>query len=182
MYHNGVVVRISKFTSSGLGLLPRRGKYDLLLNVWYSESFVKEKQTPHFIFVVWSALVVGGCLMAAWGRKSYLGPAEISSVVCTWLNSRMGDAGWFVCIASAKSWSAMRGSHQPAFMESPLTIIHMCLPCLPSRWELILICSVPLPPIAGIVLGPLTFSKDKIMLHCSPQMKCQQSFTTEIGY
>ena len=27
------------------------------------------------------------------GRKSYLGLAEISSVVCTWLNSRMGDAG-----------------------------------------------------------------------------------------
>ena len=131
--HNDLVVRMSEFKSSGLGSLPRRGKYDLLLNVWYSESFVKEKQTPHFIFVVWSALVVGGCLMAAWGRKSYLGPAEISSVVCTWLNSRMGDAGWFVCIASAKSWSAMRGSHQPAFMDSLLTIIYMCLPCLPSR-------------------------------------------------
>ena len=43
--------------------------------------------------MVWSALVVGRCLMAAWGRNSYLGPAEISSVVCTWLNSRMGDAG-----------------------------------------------------------------------------------------
>ena len=37
-------------------------------------------------------LIVSGCLMAVWGRKSYLGPAEISSVVCTWLNSRMGDA------------------------------------------------------------------------------------------
>ena len=37
-------------------------------------------------------LIVGGCLMAAWGRKSYLGPAEISFAVCTWLNSRMGDA------------------------------------------------------------------------------------------
>ena len=31
--------------------------------------------------------------MAACGRKSYLGLAEISSVVCTLLNSRMGDAG-----------------------------------------------------------------------------------------
>ena len=38
-------------------------------------------------------LIVGGCLMAAWGRKSYLGPAEILFVVCTRLNSRMGDAG-----------------------------------------------------------------------------------------
>ena len=43
--------------------------------------------------MVWSALVAGSCLMAAWGRNSYLGPAEISSVVCTWLNSRMGGAG-----------------------------------------------------------------------------------------
>ena len=135
MYHNGVVVRISKFTSSGLGLLPRRGKYDLLLNVWYSESFVKEKQTPHFIFVVWSALVVNSLLMATWGRKSYLGPAEISSGVCTWLSSRMGDSGWFVCIASlAKSRSAIRESHQPVFMDNLLTIIYICLPRLPSRW------------------------------------------------
>ena len=131
--HNDLVVRMSEFKSSGLGSLPRRGKYDLLLNVWYSESFVKEKQTPHFIFVVWSALVVGGCLMAAWGRKSYLGPAEISSVVCTWLNSRMGDAGWFVCIASAKSRSVKDSSRQPAFMDSCPTIRHTCLPCLPSR-------------------------------------------------
>ena len=84
---------MSEFKSSGLGSIPQRGKYDLLLNVSYSKSFVKEKQMPHFIFVVWSALVVGGCLMAAWGRKSYLEPAEISSVVCTWLNSRMKDAG-----------------------------------------------------------------------------------------
>ena len=84
---------MSEYKSNGLGLLPRSGKYNLLLNIYYSESFVKENQTPHFIFVVCSALVVAGCLMAAWGRKSYLGPAEISTVVCTWLNSRMGDAG-----------------------------------------------------------------------------------------
>ena len=25
-------------------------------------------------------------------------------------------------------------SHQPAFMDSCLTIIHTCLPCLPNRW------------------------------------------------
>ena len=91
--HNGVVVSIRECKCNGLGSLPRSAKYDLLLNVWNSESFVKEKQTPYFIFVVWSALVVGGCLKAAWGRKSYLGLAEISSVVCTWLNSMMGDAG-----------------------------------------------------------------------------------------
>ena len=84
---------MSEFKSSGLGSIPQRGKYDLLLNASYSKSFVKEKQMPHFIFVVWSALVVGGCLMAVWGKNSHLGPAEISSVVCTWLNSMVRHAG-----------------------------------------------------------------------------------------
>ena len=37
--------------------------------------------TPHFIFLVWSALVVRGSVVATWSRKFYLGPAEISSVV-----------------------------------------------------------------------------------------------------
>ena len=151
MCHTGVVVSMAEFKSSDLGSLPKRDKYDLLLNVWYSEFFVKEKQTSHFIYMVWSALVVGGCLMAAWGRKSYLGPAEISSVVCTWLNSRMGDAGWFVCIASpAKSRRAMRRSHQPAFMDSLLTVIHTCLACLPSRWvNAYMFCTPPSHSVAS---------------------------------
>ena len=138
---NGVVASMLEFQSSSLGLLPRRGKYDLLLNVWYSESFVKEKQTPHFILVVWSALVVGGCFMVAWGRKSYLGPAETSSVVCTRLNSRMGETGWFVCIALGKTLSSKGASPQPAFMDS-------CLTCVYPHYivdKLILICSVPIP-------------------------------------
>ena len=36
---------------------------------------------PNFNFVVWSALVVSEWVVAAWSRKAYLGPAEISSVV-----------------------------------------------------------------------------------------------------
>ena len=35
----------------------------------------------HFIFVVWSALVVSEWVVAAWSRKAYLGSAKISSVV-----------------------------------------------------------------------------------------------------
>ena len=91
--HNGVVVSMSEFKSSGLGRYPDVANMICFSMFWYSECFVKEKQTPYFILVVWSALVVGGCLMTASGRNSYLGTAEISSVVCTWLNSRMGDAG-----------------------------------------------------------------------------------------
>ena len=91
--------------------------------------------------MVWSALVVGGCLIVAWGRKFYLMPAEISSVACTWLNSRIGDEGWFVCIASSKCRSAKGTSRQPAFMDN-------CLICFCPVYlvdKLILICSVPLP-------------------------------------
>ena len=35
-------------------------------------------------------------------------------------------------IASTKSRSIRKASHQPAFMGSCLTVAHMCLPCLPS--------------------------------------------------
>ena len=42
----------------------------------------ERERAPYFvIFVVWSALVVGGWVVAAWGKKSYLGSAEISSTV-----------------------------------------------------------------------------------------------------
>ena len=40
-------------------------------------------RTPHFvIFVVWSAVVVSWWVVAAWGKKSHLGLAEISSIGC----------------------------------------------------------------------------------------------------
>ena len=39
-----------------------------------------EHRMPHFIFVVWSALVVSGWVVAAWSRKSYLGLTETASV------------------------------------------------------------------------------------------------------
>ena len=134
------------------------------------------------------------------GRKSYLGLAEISSVVCTLLNLRMEDAGWFVCIASAKSQSAREASHHPAFMDSFLTIGHMCLPCLPSRWVNCYMFSTPHSHSEAMTIfktwwvwfksyGELVLFwgmniefKDKIMLHCFLEMKCQQVFTTEIGY
>ena len=92
--HNGLVVSIRECKSNDLGSLPRSGKYDLLLNVWNSDSFVKEKQTHYFIFVVWSALVVGGCLMAVWGRKSYLGPAKIGlNLICCVYLVKFKDGG-----------------------------------------------------------------------------------------
>ena len=44
------------------------------------------------IFVDWSALIVKGWVVVAWGRKFCLRPAEISPL-CSWYNSRMGHAG-----------------------------------------------------------------------------------------
>ena len=37
-------------------------------------------------------------------------------------------------IASAKSWSVERASHQPAYLSCCLTISFMCLLCLLTRW------------------------------------------------
>ena len=34
------------------------------------------------IFVGWSALIAGGWLVVAWGRKCCLGPADFTSLVC----------------------------------------------------------------------------------------------------
>lgn len=39
-------------------------------------------QMSHFILMGWSALVVGRWVVGAWCKKSYLGSAEMSSVVC----------------------------------------------------------------------------------------------------
>ena len=84
-----------------------------------------------------------------------------------------------MCIASGKSRSEKGAFCQPAFMDS-------CLTCLFPVYlvdKLILICSVPLPfSHSGASSGSFNVFKDKIMLHCSAEMKCQQGFTTEIGY
>ena len=168
------------------GIVSPKGEIWFAFNVWYSESFAKENNggrhiTPHFIFMVWSAVVVGGWLMVAWGRKSYLGPAEISSIVCDWLNSKMRDAGWFACICLAKP--GVRWEHviiQLSWIAAWLVVTWVCPVYLVDK--LIVICFVPLPPIVALTVAPLTFFKDNIMLHYSPEMKCHQGFTTKIGY
>ena len=88
---------------------------------------------------------------------------------------------------------------QPVFMDSCLTISHMCLPCLPSRWvSPYVLC----PLFIELVVVLLTFFwvwfqfygnmllcsgmgmefKDKVMLHCFREMGCQQGFTAGIWY
>ena len=41
----------------------------------------RDRRSYFVIFVVWSALIVGGCVVVAWGRKSCLWLAAISSFV-----------------------------------------------------------------------------------------------------
>ena len=56
--------------------------FDMVKLMWKKQWGRERDRAPHFvIFVVWSALVVGGWVVAAWGKKSYLGPAEISTTV-----------------------------------------------------------------------------------------------------
>ena len=122
-----------EFQSSNPGLSTRRGEYDLLFNVHKVNLLLKNNagryRTPLFISIVWSALVLSRSVVRAWGRKSYLGSTEISSVV--YLVKFKGDTG---CIASTKSRSARGVSYQSAFIDTCLTISHTCLSCLPSRW------------------------------------------------
>ena len=61
-------------------------EYDLLFNVVTVNVLLKSNRgrdrSPHFVIVVvWSALVFGRWLVAARGRKYYLGPAETLSIV-----------------------------------------------------------------------------------------------------
>ena len=85
----------SEFQSSEPGLSSRKGEYDLLFNVHIVNLLLKNNgkrhRTPHFIFIVWSALVFSRSMVGAWGRKSYLESTEISSVV--YLVKFKGDAG-----------------------------------------------------------------------------------------
>ena len=71
-----------KFKSSDPRLFPRRGEYEFAFQCWYCESSAKTNggsdRRPSFVFVVWSALIVGGWVVVAWGRKSYLGPVKIA--------------------------------------------------------------------------------------------------------
>ena len=59
---------------------------DLLFNSDIGNLLIKANggrdRRPNFvIFVIWTALIVGGWVVVAWSRKSCLGLAEISSFV-----------------------------------------------------------------------------------------------------
>ena len=85
MCHNGVVVDTSECQFSSPGSFPERENmifFSMMIWLTFCEkSYMGRDRTPDFvIFVVWIVLVVGRWVMVAWGKKSYLGPAEISSV------------------------------------------------------------------------------------------------------
>ena len=110
------------------GSFTERGENEFAFHFWYCETSVKKPmgggRRPNFvIFVVWSALTVGGWVEVAWGRRPCLGPAKNESFVFLAL---------FRHIVLARSRNLSGASHQPAFMGSYLTINHTCLPYLPS--------------------------------------------------
>ena len=80
------MVNVSESNSSVLSSFPGRAEFNLLFNVDIVNPLLKNKtwrdRRPHFVVVVvWKALIVGVCMVVAWGRKSYLAPVEISSSV-----------------------------------------------------------------------------------------------------
>ena len=62
-----------------------------MVNLLLKKQWTRDRKSNVVVFVVRSALFDNRWVVVAWGRKSYLGPAEISSF-CTWYNSRIGDA------------------------------------------------------------------------------------------
>ena len=54
---------------------------------------MKNRRPNVVVFAVWSALIVGGWVVVGWGRKSYLWPAEISSLCVPCLVSGLGMQG-----------------------------------------------------------------------------------------
>ena len=50
-------------------------------NLLIKANGVRDRRPNFVIFVIWTALIVGGWVVVAWSRKSCLGPAEISSFV-----------------------------------------------------------------------------------------------------
>ena len=53
-----------------------------------------ENRRPNVVvFVVWSDLIVGGWVVVGWGRNSYLGPVEVSSLCVSGLMQGLGTQG-----------------------------------------------------------------------------------------
>ena len=93
----------------------------------------------------WGQSKISSCCLCVWcksrelrGRESSRFPTpivEIFSADLTSYKKLLGRVTFeIIYIASAKSWSGRGASHQPAFMDSCLTISHTRLVCLPSRW------------------------------------------------
>ena len=98
MYHNGAVANTPEFQSSGPGSFPGRGECDLLFNLDIVKLLLKNNggggDTEHLILSSWFGLLwffAGGWCRI--GTESFSLGWLKSHLLCTWLNSRMGDAG-----------------------------------------------------------------------------------------
>ena len=83
---SGLTVNTWEFDLGGRGSFPKRQITYLLLNSNIVNYLIKTNGErdwrPNFvIFVVWSALIISEWVVVNWSRKSWLGPAEISSFV-----------------------------------------------------------------------------------------------------
>ena len=100
-----------------------------------------------FFPVVWSALIVGGSMVLAWRRKSYLGPGEIASLLIAsakildreeskFLSSFYGQLpNYYSHVLPLPTWclmlllkpqSARWASCHPAFMGNCPIVSHTC--------------------------------------------------------
>ena len=81
---------------------------------------------PNFIIlVVWNAVTAGGWVVLALGRSCLVSDENSSPLFRV----------FFSHIVSARSQSVRGAFHQPAFMDSCLTINDTYLPCLPRQFR-----------------------------------------------
>ena len=64
-----------------------------IVNLLFKNHGEKNRRPNVVVFAVWSALIVSGWVVVGWGRKSYLWPAEISSLCVPCLVSGLGTQG-----------------------------------------------------------------------------------------
>ena len=105
-----------------------------IVNLLLKISGVRDRGPNFTIFVGWSALIVSGWFLVAWGRRSGLGPAENAS---------------FVFLVSFKHivltrYQNMRGAfHQQAFF-----------PCVPGVIKVRMLCWCKPRVTQGVVSFP----------------------------
>ena len=95
-------ILVKNSDTGGPSSISARIEYLFAFQFWYCELYVanrwgEAKSIVLLIFLLCSAIIVGGWGVVGWGRKSYLGPADMASFSCRELSwSNKHNTFWHV--------------------------------------------------------------------------------------